>query len=99
MSSYGIGSKNWPGREWVPPQTPSVAIPEAAAAIRKPKPKQPPAAEPPSVPPSGLREDDPLKTPELAAGAGSSDDGMAEVNHHHLSEIKQEDAGDGVEAH
>ncbi|CAA6665568.1 unnamed protein product [Spirodela intermedia] len=99
-SSYGFGSKNWPGRDWVPPQTPSVAIPEAAAAIRKPKPKQPPPAEPPSVPPSGLGEVDILQVPpELAAGAGSSDDGPSDMNHHHLSEIKQEDVDDVVEAH
>lgn len=34
---YGPGSGEWRGRGWVPPQPPSVAIPEAAAAIRQPK--------------------------------------------------------------
>ena len=83
MSSYGIGSKNWPGREWVPPQTPSVAIPEAAAAIRKPKPKQPPLAttstsEVPAVPLPAQSEDN-----------GSVGDDKLEVNY--LQEITAED--------
>lgn len=39
-ASYGtIGTDDGPvHRRWVPPQPPSVAIPEAAAAIRQPKP-------------------------------------------------------------
>ncbi|KAJ8641905.1 hypothetical protein MRB53_018599 [Persea americana] len=39
-ASYGtIGTDDGPvHRQWVPPQPPSVAIPEAAAAIRQPKP-------------------------------------------------------------
>lgn len=39
-ASYGtIGRDDGPvQRRWVPPQPPSVAIPEAAAAIRQPKP-------------------------------------------------------------
>ncbi|XP_078431177.1 peroxin 14 isoform X3 [Wolffia australiana] len=81
VSSYGIGSKNWPGREWVPPQTPSVAIPESAAAIRKPKPK------PPQPPPtSATTASDP---PAKVEDNENSQVGISEANQ--VSEITVEE--------
>lgn len=35
--SHGIGSREFSGRGWVPPQPPAVAMPEAVAAMRQPK--------------------------------------------------------------
>lgn len=77
LTSHGVGSKNWPGRGWVPPQTPSVAMPEAAEAIRKPKPpaqKQQTAASSSSQ--SSDREDEMTGLVSLMTGAKSSGGGI-----------------------
>lgn len=96
VSSYGIGSKNWPGRDWVPPQTPSVAIPEAAEAIRKPK---PPVQNQQLVTEATMqtsdREDGSARTTDSANGVESSSDAV-DVNHE--SEIKEEPVN-GVAVH
>uniref|UniRef100_A0A1D1Y414 Peroxisomal membrane protein PEX14 n=1 Tax=Anthurium amnicola TaxID=1678845 RepID=A0A1D1Y414_9ARAE len=94
VSSYSIGSKNWPGRDWVPPQTPSVAMPEAAVAIRKPKPsvqKQQLVSDSTMQP--NDREEETARTADSSIRVEGASDGPLELSHQ--SEILEEHADEG----
>ena len=91
---YGIGASEGPSqRRWVPPQPPTVAIPEAAAAIRHPKPsaQKPQSGDEQSVASSDDGEERGVKAPDSAVQVDTSS-----VRETKQTEIQEEQA-DGIE--
>lgn len=89
VGSFGVRTNEQPvQRRWVPPQPPPVAMPEAAEAIRRPK---------PSVPIEQLADDQSVAHPsdvtdELQRITKISESGGAvEINGGSSSEIKEDD--------
>ncbi|XP_008782461.1 peroxisomal membrane protein PEX14-like isoform X2 [Phoenix dactylifera] len=91
---YGTGTSEGPSRRrWVPPQPPTVAVPEAAAAIRHPKPsaQKLQSGDEQSVASSDDGEEKVMRAPDTAFQVETSS--VGEMNQ---TEI-QEERADGIE--
>ncbi|KAG1342781.1 peroxisomal membrane protein PEX14 [Cocos nucifera] len=95
---YGIGASEGPSlRRWVPPQPPAVAMPEAAAAIRHPKPsaQKPQSGDEQSVASSDDGEERGVKAPDSAVQVDTSTSSVS-VRETKQTEM-QEERADGIE--
>lgn len=94
-ASYGAQTSEQPiRRSWVPPQPPPVAMPEAAEAIRRPKPlaqKEPSADDQLEAGPSAVTDElQRITKISESGGAVESNGGSSVMNSSEIQEAKDE---------